>query len=101
MPGDDGLELIFVTYNYDNVNRDIAIEDVKSINADSFQALSSAAFEVLMNHRGWKYCAGVGFGGSGSIQDLKSGATGTAVHGELYFNTYGGINNQCNNVEAS
>ncbi|CAL9735590.1 hypothetical protein MOSE0_H09560 [Monosporozyma servazzii] len=101
IPGDYGLELIFVTYTFDNVNRDIAVEDVQQVNSHNFSALSSGATEALMNHRGWKFCAGVGFGGSGSVQDLESGATGTAIHGELYFNTYGGIDNECNNIENS
>lgn len=88
MPGDDGFEPLFVTYNYDNVNRDLATDFSLSVNGGDSSALSGDITEVMMNHRGWKYCASMGYGGSGSDADLNDGATGIAAHGEIYFNTY-------------
>lgn len=74
----------------------MATEFPFSVNNENYNALSGDITEIMMNHRGWKYCASMGYGGSGSDADMADGATGIAAHGEIYFNSYGGIDNECN-----
>lgn len=98
VPGSDGFKVYYVTYNYDNVNRVLAGRFLEDDGNGAIDNLGGDITEALMNHRGWKYCMSLGDGGSASDSDLESGRTGTAVHGETYFNTYGGIDGQCNDV---
>ncbi|KAG0669986.1 hypothetical protein C6P45_002931 [Maudiozyma exigua] len=43
-----------------------------------------------------EYCLSLAAGGSEDVSGLNNGQTGSAMHGEVYFDAYGGIDGQCN-----
>lgn len=96
--GTDGFEPTWVSYNFDNVNHDLTRLMHTLWPQVHHDEWADGIDSGLINHRGWKYCAALAVKGDDSDADLESGATGTAIHGELYFNTYGGIDSECNNV---
>lgn len=91
----------WVSYGYDNGNYDLAVEwnSYEGGSVDSY--LEVKLQNDFAKYRDWKYCL--------SLVDTKMGeqinyddipgvgsGTGNALHGEIYFNTYGGIDGFCN-----
>lgn len=97
VPGGDGFTVEWVSYNYDNVNRDVALRSWTYVVDYDKMKIQNWIATMLMNHRGWKFCVSVGQGSDNSDSAVSSGKTPIGMHGELYFNTYGGIDNECNN----
>lgn len=50
----------------------------------------------MINILAREYCLSLAAGGSEDVSDLNNGQTGNAMHGEVYFDAYGGIDGQCN-----
>lgn len=92
----------WLSYNYDNCNKDLCMKWYNDASSDMTDEAADIAtdfeFFVLRNE-GWKYCFDV-ITDEDNVEpqasNSDSGEVGTAVYGEIYFNTYGGIYGQCN-----
>ncbi|CCF56621.1 hypothetical protein KAFR_0B03250 [Kazachstania africana CBS 2517] len=95
---DDGFEVDWVSYNYDNVNKDLAVQWTQDPEALGQEEISYAFETFVEANTGWKWCI------DATIDDVPSEPMDnnhyqnleTAIHGEIYLNTYGGIDSQCN-----
>ncbi|CCE66343.1 hypothetical protein TPHA_0P01860 [Tetrapisispora phaffii CBS 4417] len=98
----DGFEVSWLSYNYDNGNSDLC--SVWENNEPTDEGLSYFEGQVqnwIAANRDWKYCFAAVDAKAGEVinYDDISGVgsgTGNALHGEIYFNTYGGIDGFCN-----
>lgn len=91
----------WLSYNYDNVNRDLSIkwyEAYESGLGDDKNVIQEEFANYVSRNGAYKYCISAIYSpnepnqlGKGDTQELQN-----AFHGELYFNTYGGIDGQCN-----
>lgn len=90
------FDVEWTSYSYDNVNKDLA----KIVASDrTFEELEydSGLFDFFDNNHGWKYCIAPTVNPNpGSDEGYDQIGVGNALHGELYFNTYGGIDGFCN-----
>ncbi|CCD26580.1 uncharacterized protein NDAI_0I00110 [Naumovozyma dairenensis CBS 421] len=90
------FDVQWISWNYDNINHDLdkqAAED-RQVEEEEYD---SAVYEYYNNNPAWKYCLSVfrndHVGHEETYDDL---GRDNAVHGELYFNTYGGVDGYCN-----
>lgn len=84
----------WVSYQWDNINVDLT-RDVEY--GDEFKDwdYDESVGPWFSSNQGWKYCASVAYNPNpGSVP--ANGEQQNAFHGEIYFNTYGGIDSECN-----
>lgn len=92
----------WLSYNYDNSNHDLAAEWQERESDDYAQGYMEAQLQdFLEGNRDWKYCLALNDLRNGEAADYDDmpgvgGGTGNALHGEIYFNTYGGVDGYCN-----
>lgn len=90
------FDVQWTSYTYDNVNRDLA----KKVASDrNFEELDydSEVYDFFDNNHGWKYCITPTVNPHpGQDEGYDQIGDDNAFHGELYFNTYGGIDGFCN-----
>lgn len=90
-----GFKVDWVSFNYDNANRDLC-EDIAQDRGLEY-ALAESGSDFFKTAATYKYCGAatkndhVGIG-----QNYNDLGSENAVHGEWYFNTYGGIDGYCN-----
>ena len=90
------FDVQWISWNYDNVNHDLAKQAAEDRQVAE-EEYDSAVYEYFNNNSAWKYCLSVfrndHVGKEETYDDL---GRDNAVHGELYFNTYGGVDGYCN-----
>lgn len=96
----DNFNVDWLSYNYDNANKDLSADFFGEEYTDATNELAGDISTFMINNGGWKYCMNPiyyqGTPGDDSAHAMEDGDTGTAIHGEVYFNTYGGVDGQCN-----
>lgn len=91
----NGFEVDWVSYNYDNANRDLC-QDIAGDRGLEYD-LAEDATGFFSSADTWKYCgAATKNDHVGQAQGYEDLGSENAVHGEWYFNTYGGIDGYCN-----
>lgn len=89
------FEVDWVSYNYDNANRDLC-RDIAGDRGLEYD-LAEDAPGFFSSADTWKYCgAATKNDHVGQAQGYDQLGSENAVHGEWYFNTYGGIDGYCN-----
>lgn len=89
------FDVDWTSYSYDNANQDLAIivagdRDFLELDYDS------GIYDFFDNNQGWKYCLAATVNRNpGSDEGYDQIGQCNAFHGELYFNTYGGIDGYC------
>ncbi|ODQ44288.1 hypothetical protein PICMEDRAFT_13495 [Pichia membranifaciens NRRL Y-2026] len=93
-----GYEVDWVSYNYDNVNEGLASQFINTQGASDTEVWSYGAESFISEHDGWKWCLDLNIDSSPEepIDSNHLENINVAVHGEIYTNTYGGIDGQCN-----
>lgn len=93
-----GYEVDWVSYNYDNVNQDLAQRFINTQGSDETDLWVYGASNFMSSHDGWKWCLDMNIDpnpgepiDSNHLENIE-----VAVHGEIYTNTYGGIDGECN-----
>lgn len=90
------FEVDWISWNFDNVNHNLD-EVAASDRLVEEEEYDSAVYDYFNTQPAWKYCLSVfkndHVGRDETYNDL---GTDNAVHGELYFNTYGGVDGFCN-----
>lgn len=91
----------WLSYNYDNVNRDLSLkwyDAYESGDGDDINFIQEEFAGYVTSNGAYKYCISAIYSpdvpsvlDQGDTQEIEN-----AFHGELYFNTYGGIDGQCN-----
>lgn len=89
-------------WNFDNVNYDLAArwdQDTEGVTLTTYGA--DLLSDFTRQNGDWKYCVAADTTKRGEEYSydnipLDGSGTGNAVHGELYFNTYGGVDEYCN-----
>ncbi|CAB4254799.1 similar to Saccharomyces cerevisiae YER187W Putative protein of unknown function [Maudiozyma barnettii] len=77
--------ITWASYEYNNGNQDLWDQFPKE--GDEFEMLSDDFSQYVGENVAQKYC--VCFGDSGEAGSQM------ALHGEIYFDTYGGVDNEC------
>lgn len=93
----------WLSYNYDNYNSNWSRKWYYEATQSTPEEADSVANKFNLfaaANEGWKYCFDVVTEADPNLVPSKAmmnvGEMGTAIHGEVYFNTYGGIDGQCN-----
>lgn len=96
----DGFDVDWLSYNYDNSNKDLSQDFLGEEYTEATSELASDISTFMINNKGWKYCMNPiyynGTSGDDSAHAMEDGNTGTTMHGDIYFNTYGGLDGQYN-----
>jgi len=93
---DNTFEVCWSSYNFDNLNSDLARDFLADTKGDGFEPFAQDAIADFVSRYGaWKYCLSPNYGQPPSYNALPYG---NAMHGEVYFNTYGGIDGPCNDI---
>ncbi|KAK9369616.1 hypothetical protein V1509DRAFT_652353 [Lipomyces kononenkoae] len=94
------FEVDWLSYNYDNVNDDLCRYwyNAEGGSYDTYLEIELGNF--IQNNGDWKYCVAPNVLRQGEAADYNDipgtgYGTGNAMHGEVYFNTYGGIDGYC------
>lgn len=86
----------WVSYNWDNPNSDLSEGAAQDRQLEE-EEYDSYVYDWFNSNHGWKYCMSVEkndhVGTADTYDDIGSE---NAYHGELYFNTYGGVDGYCN-----
>ncbi|SMN17930.1 similar to Saccharomyces cerevisiae YER187W Putative protein of unknown function [Maudiozyma saulgeensis] len=95
------FDVDWLSYNFDNVNKGLAAswyDAYEYDNDDPKNVIQTELANYVTQHGAYKYCVSaiyspdnVGSLGTGDSNEIQN-----AYHGELYFNTYGGVDGQCN-----
>lgn len=87
-----------MSYSFDNTNKDLAVDIADDSNPPGAVRYEYALDDFSKANPGWKYCMSALWDPNPNepIDSNHSGNIQNAYHGELYFNTYGGIDGQCN-----
>lgn len=100
----DEFSVDWVSYGWDNANHDLSQEWNDYEGGSFYSLLEDAVQDTLKKYPDWKYCVAPNDLRQGEInnyQDISGvgSGTGNAMHGEVYFNTNGGIDGYCNDKE--
>lgn len=93
------FDATWVSYNYDNVNSDLARQWADNIHNDNQYQLEEEMLNFMSANDGYKYCISPVLSsnpGDISKNAFDDSVDQTPMHGETYFNTYGGIDGECN-----
>lgn len=95
------FDVDWLSYNFDNVNAGLAASwyDAYEYDNDDPKGVVQTEFaNFVSEHGAYKYCASAIFSPDavGSLGTGDSNEIQNAYHGELYFNTYGGVDGECN-----
>lgn len=93
-----GYQVDWISYNYDNVNKNLAQQFISTQGSDETQVWADSAQSFISSNDGWKWCLDMNIDpspgepiDSNHLENIE-----VAVHGEIYTNTYGGVDGQCN-----
>lgn len=94
----------WVSYGWDNANHDLSQEWYNYEGGSFDSLLEDAVQDAIGKYPDWKYCVApndLKQSEATNYQDIPGVVTGTgnAMHGEVYFSTYGGIDGYCNDNE--
>ncbi|KAI5968997.1 hypothetical protein CANMA_001993 [Candida margitis] len=91
------FDVNYVTWNRDNVNHDLDRVLSQDRGMEEMWEYDQEVPNFFHNNGGWKYCATATVNPNpGHNEGYNDIGRGNAVHGEFYFNTYGGIDGYCN-----
>ncbi|CCE63106.1 hypothetical protein TPHA_0D04730 [Tetrapisispora phaffii CBS 4417] len=86
----------WISWNWDNVNVDLT-RDVEQDRGLEEEEYDQGFYNFFSGAPAWKYCWAVTVNPHpGQNEGYDQIGDGNAVHGELYFNTYGGVDGYCN-----
>ncbi|CAI2034502.1 hypothetical protein SEUBUCD646_0I00100 [Saccharomyces eubayanus] len=90
------FDVNWISWNWDNANVDLT-ERAETSRPLLEEEYDEGIFDWFNNNPGWKYCWSVTDNPDpGHIENYSDIGEENAVHGELYFNTYGGVDGFCN-----
>lgn len=91
------FDVNYVTWNWDNVNHDLDRVLSQDRGTEEMWEYDQEVPNFFHNNGGWKYCATATVNPNpGHNEGYNDIGRGNAVHGEFYFNTYGGVDGYCN-----
>ncbi|AYN80721.1 K66 protein [Saccharomyces paradoxus L-A virus M66 satellite] len=92
----------WVSYIWDEANHDLDTEWYNEEGGSFDSQLEESLAQAIIDIPDWKYCIApeVSKGEAISYDDIPGthDGNGNALHGEVYFNTYGGLDNYCNSA---
>lgn len=93
---DQYFDVNWFSLEWDNVNHDLA-EKLHDEELREFEnwAYDSSVPDWFSNNPAWKYCYSmISNPNPGTVIDMSNPQN--AIHGEIYFNTWGGVDSECN-----
>lgn len=95
---DDGFSVDWLSYNFDNVNHDLSGDWQDDSEHPDVTTLQLQMNDFAKANPGWKYCMNAVYSDNPNEPADANHPWNleNAYHGELYFNTYGGVDGQCN-----
>ncbi|KAK9364395.1 YGL262W-like protein, partial [Lipomyces kononenkoae] len=88
------FDVDWVSYNFDNWNDDLSNEFAQD---EQIPADAEAVYDFVYPMNTWKLCVTPTINPNpGTSEGYDQMGTDDAMHGEIYYNTYGGIDSFCN-----
>ncbi|CCE61095.1 hypothetical protein TPHA_0A00100 [Tetrapisispora phaffii CBS 4417] len=85
------VDVEWISINYDDSNSDLSREVAEDRQIEE-EEYDSTVYDWFDNNHGWKYCIAAEKNDHTGVADVYDDiGKENAFHGELYFNTYGGV----------
>ncbi|CCF57653.1 hypothetical protein KAFR_0C06580 [Kazachstania africana CBS 2517] len=99
----DTFEVSWLSYNFDNSNKGLAYDWYEAEGGSFDSVLEEELTSAITKNPDWKYCFSPAMVKAGEALDFDDipgdgDGTGNVAKGEIYFNTYGGIDSFCNDA---
>ncbi|KAI5952342.1 hypothetical protein KGF54_003208 [Candida jiufengensis] len=91
------FDVDYVTWNWDNGNQDLERTLTQDRGMEEMWEYDQEVPDYFHNNGGWKFCGTATVNPNpGQNEGYDQLGQDNALHGEFYFNTYGGVDGYCN-----